>query len=270
MCRVETPLDARGSSASRLLIPSAGGCRATTRRGSASSVIGLSQRQKSRGRKSAVKLANDLDYWGKARQSRAFQPHFHPSARGCYFTTPPPPSRQLLNDRLSNATAAGPLSVEPSKGQTLLFVLAAARRLVTMFELRSRGFRGPLLGQPFYGWTCALHTRWLFPVLGRLRRQTRACVARTWCLSSVRVLRLPRCHDKARSAARNVLPGTWCGLYAGHIVNRGSFLMMLSDWVEEVVEAAPQGPLSPRGDNGATRFWRTSKRPSSSVENHTR
>ena len=149
MCRVETPLDARGSSASRLLIPSAGGCRATTRRGSASSVIGLSQRQKSRGRKSAVKLANDLDYWGKARQSRAFQPHFHPSARGCYFTTPPPPSRQLLNDRLSNATAAGPLSVEPSKGQTLLFVLAAARRLVTMFELRSRGFRGPLLGQPF-------------------------------------------------------------------------------------------------------------------------
>ena len=39
--------------------------------------------------------------------------------------------------------------------------------------------------------------------------------------------------------------------------------MMVSDWVEVVVEeaaeAAPQGPLSPRGDNGATRFWRTSK-----------
>ena len=24
-----------------------------------------------------------------------------------------------------------------------------------MFEPRSRGFRGPLLGQPFYGWYCA-------------------------------------------------------------------------------------------------------------------
>ena len=58
------------------------------------------------------------------------------------------------------------------------------------------------------------------------------------------------------------------------VVNTFSFPTILSDSSAGVAagtcEGPPRAPLSPRGDSGATRFSRTSKRPNSSPANHTR
>ena len=95
-----------------------------------------------------------------------------------------------MNKPITSPVAHGSVPFPRPAAVLLLFVLSAARQLSPVahgsavvlprlaavgFEPRSRGFCGPLPGQPFYGWLGMHHyPRWFAPALGRLRRPSGA------------------------------------------------------------------------------------------------